>query len=368
MSPPKKILLTGACGFVGSIMARELIALSNGSLEVWGMDNLSRSGSEVNRVELRRLGVRLVHGDLRLASDLEAIPAVDWVIDAAANPSVLAGVAGAGSSRQLVEHNLGGTMNLLEFCRAKRAGFILLSTSRVYSVAVISAVPLATSEEAFTVEPNAALPEGISAAGVNEKCSTAPPVSLYGATKIASEVLALEYGEAFDLPVWINRCGVLAGGGQFGRADQGILAFWIHSFLRDAPLRFVGYGGRGQQVRDFLHPRDVAQLVWHQLRDPTRDVPRTVNVSGGIDRSRSLLQIHRWCETRFGRIRAVAGENAVRIYDVPWLVLDSASAAKHWGWRPSIGFDDIAEEIAAHAEANPDWLEISGARPRPAQS
>jgi CDP-paratose 2-epimerase len=58
----------------------------------------------------------------------------------------------------------------------------------------------------------------------------------------------------------------------------------------------------------------------------------------------------------------------VRIYDVPWLVLDSALAAKHWGWRPSVGFEGMAEEIAAHAEANPDWLEISGARPRPAQS
>ena len=138
MPSPKKILLTGACGFVGSILARELIALSGGALEVWGMDNFSRAGSEVNRIALQRAGVRLLHGDLRLASDLEALPDVDWVIDAAANPSVLAGVGGAGSSRQLVEHNLGGTMNLLEFCRERKAGFMLLSTSRVYSVAAIS--------------------------------------------------------------------------------------------------------------------------------------------------------------------------------------------------------------------------------------
>jgi CDP-paratose 2-epimerase len=361
MSCPKKLLLTGACGFVGSILARQLIQLSGGSLEIWGIDNFSRSGSEINRLELQRLGVRLVHGDLRLASDLETVPDVDWVIDAAANPSVLAGVGGSGSSRQLVEHNLGGTANMLEFCRARKAGFILLSTSRVYSVAALSAVPLEPHEEAFAVSPDAALPPGITTAGVNELCSIAPPVSLYGATKIASEVLALEYGEAFGLPVWINRCGVLAGAGQFGRADQGILAFWIHSFLRQAPLRFVGYGGRGQQVRDFLHPADLARLLWQQLCEPDRKAPRVVNVSGGIENARSLLQIHRWCETRFGRQCSVAGENAIRTYDVPWLILDSTRAAEHWSWQPTIGFDEMAEEIAQHAESHPDWLELSGA-------
>jgi CDP-paratose 2-epimerase len=359
MSSPRKLLLTGACGFVGSILARELFKLSEGRLEIWAVDNFSRAGSETNRLELQRLGIRLVHGDIRLASDLDPIPDVDWVIDAAANPSVLAGVGGVGSSRQLVEHNLGSTMNMLEFCRARKAGFLLLSTSRVYSVAALSAVPLESHNEAFAVAPEAQLPPGITTAGVNELCSTAPPVSLYGATKIASEVLALEYGEAFGFPVWINRCGVLAGAGQFGRPDQGILAFWIHSFLRDASLKFVGYGGRGQQVRDFLHPVDLAGLVWQQLCEPDRRVPRIVNVSGGIERARSLLQVHRWCEKRFCRQRSVLGEDAVRTYDVPWLVLDSALAAEHWSWEPAISFDQIAEEIAEHAEQNPNWLELS---------
>ena len=359
MPPPRKLLLTGACGFVGSVLARELIELSGESLEIWGIDNLSRPGSEVNRGALQRSGVRLLHGDLRMASDLEIVPDVDWVIDAAANPSVLAGVGGTGSSRQVVEHNLGGTLNLLEFCRARKAGFTLLSTSRVYSVSALSAVPLHAGEAAFTVDENGLLPVGITAAGANEMCSTAPPVSLYGTTKIASEVLALEYGAAFELPIWINRCGVLAGAGQFGRPDQGILTFWINSFLRDAPLRFVGYGGRGQQARDFLHPKDLARLVWQQLCEPNRNVPRIINVSGGTERTRSLLQIHQWCEARFGRKRAVAGEGAVRTYDVPWLVLDSALAAEHWSWIPLIPFDQIAEEIAQHAEAHPEWLELS---------
>jgi len=99
-------------------------------MEIIGLDNLSRPGSELNRQTWKRQGVRFVHGDIRLASDLEGLPAVDWVVDAAANPSVLAGVGDQTSSRQLLEHNLLGTINLLEFCKRAAAGLLMLSTSR----------------------------------------------------------------------------------------------------------------------------------------------------------------------------------------------------------------------------------------------
>ena len=128
-----KILLTGICGFVGSVLARAWMEAEE-NLQIYGLDNLIRPGSELNRGPLTELGIRLFHGDIRLASDFEVLPKVDWVIDAAANPSVLAGIDGTTSSRQLVEHNLGGTINLLEFCKKTGAGFILLSTSRVYSI------------------------------------------------------------------------------------------------------------------------------------------------------------------------------------------------------------------------------------------
>ncbi len=126
-----RILISGVCGFVGSTLARELAARGH---SVSGFDNFIRPGSEANRDALKKAGVKLFHADLRAASDLETVPAADWVIDAAANPSVLAGVDGKTSSRQLVEHNLGGTVNLLEYCKTHRAGFVLLSTSRVYSI------------------------------------------------------------------------------------------------------------------------------------------------------------------------------------------------------------------------------------------
>ena len=99
-----KILITGICGFVGYSLARQLLLRMDG-LKLFGLDNFIRPGSDSNRKKLTEIGVQLVHGDIRNASDLELLPTVDWVIDAAANPSVLAGVDGQTSSRQLIEHN-----------------------------------------------------------------------------------------------------------------------------------------------------------------------------------------------------------------------------------------------------------------------
>src|SRR5262245_50778803 len=100
-----RLLITGICGFAGSTLALELKRQAE-QLEITGLDNLSRSGSEQNRHLFKKLGIRSLHGDVRQPSDLENLPKVDWVIDAAANPSVLAGVNGAVSSRQLMENNL----------------------------------------------------------------------------------------------------------------------------------------------------------------------------------------------------------------------------------------------------------------------
>src|ERR1700682_6151238 len=129
-----RILITGICGFVGSTLALEIRESLEGA-EIFGFDNFVRPGSEINRLALQRTSIAVRHADLRSTSDMEALPKADWVIDAAANPSVLAGLDGESSSRQVVEHNLGGTVNVLEYCKKHRAGLILLSTSRVYSIA-----------------------------------------------------------------------------------------------------------------------------------------------------------------------------------------------------------------------------------------
>jgi len=359
-----RILITGACGFVGSTLAKALLE-SRPGLQVVGLDNFIRPGSETNRATLKAMGVKLFHGDIRSASDLESLPAVDWVIDAAANPSVLAGIDGKTSSRQLVEHNLGGTVNMLEFCKAHRAGFVLLSTSRVYSIPPLAALPVIAQNGAFHPDSSRPLPPGVSVAGVSEAFSTAAPVSLYGATKLTSESLALEYGETFGFPVWINRCGVLAGAGQFGRADQGIFAYWINSHLRRRSLKYIGFDGQGHQVRDCLHPRDLAPLLVKQFEAATPPAPaapglspRICNVAGGAAAAMSLRQLTAWCDGRFGP-HSVATDPQPRPFDIPWMVLDPGHAAHVWGWQPLTSIGSMLEEIARHAQANPTWLDLS---------
>lgn len=353
-----KLLISGICGFVGSTLAAGLRE-ADSSLEICGFDNFIRPGSETNRLRLRELGIAVRHADVRSASDMAALPAADWVLDAAALPSVLAGVDGRSSSRQLVEHNLGGTINLLEYCRERRAGFLLLSTSRVYSIAALADVPLRISRGAFTPDAAQPLPAGLSAAGVSEAFSTAPPLSLYGSTKAASETLALEYGAAFGFPVWINRCGVLAGAGQFGQAEQGIFSFWIHAWAAKRPLRYIGFEGTGAQTRDALHPRDLLPLLRAQMAAGSPgDRPQIVNAAGGATNAMSLAQLSAWCAERFGR-REVAADPQPRPFDVPWLVLDSTCAAQTWNWQPATPVAGLLEEIARHAEAHPEWLSLS---------
>ena len=236
------------------------------------------------------------------------------------------------------------------------AGLIMLSTSRVYSIAVLASLQLATSSDAFRLCDEDELPVGVGTDGVTEQFSTQPPISLYGSTKLASEQLALEYSAAYKFPVWVNRCGVMAGAGQFGKADQGIFSFWLHSWREGRPLRYIGFEGRGCQVRDCLHPRDLLPLLQSQMKsDSESSKPHIVNVAGGAASARSLRQLSSWCAKRWGD-REVAADPATRPFDVPWLVLDHQLATEAWDWRPATGIDSILEEIAAFAEEHPQWI------------
>ena len=352
-----KVLISGICGFAGSTIAHRLLESSPG-IALSGFDNFSRPGSELNRELLQKRGAKLFHADIRSVSDMEMVPAADWIIDTAANPSVGAGVDAMTSSRQLLEHNLYGTVNIMELAKRHRAGCILLSTSRVYSIDALSQLPLSQVDSAYRVEDGTDLPPGASAAGIAEQFSTRPPISLYGSTKLASEFVALEYGETFDFPVWVNRCGVLAGAGQFGRPDQGIFAFWINSYLRRRPLRYIGYAGRGLQTRDALHPGDLVPLLLKQMRETSTTKPRVINLGGGAANARSLAQVSAWCAARFGE-HTLGVDPAPRAFDVPWLVMDARLAHETWDWEPQTPIEKIFEEIALHAEQHPRWLETS---------
>ena len=352
-----KILITGICGFAGNTLARTLLE-SRENLKILGIDNLSRPGSETNLEPLRDIGCDIQVADLRNPAALEETPAVDWLIDAAANPSVLAGTRPDSAPRDLLDTNLISTVPMLELCRRQGIPFTLLSTSRVYGLEPLQQIPLETHQEAF--RPVAGGTPDFSQ-GIEEDFPQDPPLSLYGTSKRCAELLALEYGSAFGFPVWINRCGVLAGPGQFGKADQGIFSYWIHRWANRLPLRYIGFGGHGWQVRDCLHPADLTPLLLAQWDSGSvSEKPRIINLSGGMDSACSLKQLSLWCEGLFGS-HTVDCSPETRTYDVPWLVLKPNRAYDVWGWRPQTTREALFEQIAAHAESHPEWLTLCGA-------
>ncbi len=351
-----KIFITGVCGYVGSTIAAYLAKSLSGA-EIFGMDNLSRRGSEINLPVLKKYGIRFCHGDLRLESDLNSVSKADWVIDCAANPSVLAGTGlpCLASSRQLIENNLLGTFNILEYCKKNRSGLVILSTSRVYSVGELLKIKLKETPIRFApVFP--ATVRGFSEFGVSEEFSTMPPVSFYGASKLSSEIMALEYGNAFGFQVWINRCGVIAGPGQFGKVDQGIFSFWAYYFVLNRPLKYIGFGGRGKQVRDCVAGEDVAELVLKQIKNPDKKCGKIINVGGGKENSMSLKEINSFCEKFFRCKNKVDSEQENRPYDVPYFVADIRLVWKLWNWKPARRVEQIMSKICQWAVKNKDKL------------
>ena len=227
-----------------------------------------RPGSEQNRAALRALGVALHHADIRLASDFETLPAADVVVDAAANPSVLAGIDGHTSSRQLVEHNLVGTVNVLEYCRRHRATLVMLSTSRVYSLDApgrVAGARCRTTRSSPT--RRRAAPAGLTAQGVDETFSTRLTVSLYGATKLASEQLALEYGSTFGFPSGSTGVACSLVPDSSAEPTRGSSPIGSTAGCVSRPLRYIGFGGQGHQVRDCLHPADIGSADRAANRD-----------------------------------------------------------------------------------------------------
>ena len=177
-------------------------------------------------------------------------------------------------------------------------------------------LPVTVENEVYRPQLGSHRVVGLSSEGVAENFPTTPPVSLYGATQLC-KVTSLEYADAFGLPIWINRCGVLAGvvnsdsrAGNFCVLDQLIFA--------TPAAQYIGFDGQGHQVRDCLHPRDVAMLVWKQIQAPELGVERVQNVSGGVGSAMSLAQLSGWCARRFAD--STKWNTRLRPNHIPWPV------------------------------------------------
>jgi len=340
----KKFLITGGAGFVGSNIATAL-KQNVANCAVIAFDNLYRKGSEINVPRLEKAGVTFIKGDVRNSQDLAELGAVDFLIECSAEPSVLAG--SDGNTDYLIQTNLNGAVNCADLCRKYNAPMIFLSTSRVYPIEPLVNCELCTLDTRFELSDKQRTP-GLSAEGVSEEFPISGTRSLYGGTKYAAEIMLREYSSAFGFPVIVNRSGVLAGPWQFGKADQGIAAFWTAAHVFDRNLKYIGFEGSGKQVRDMLHIDDLIRLILMQIQNPEsfNINPEGVwNIGGGRGSSASLLELTAICSEISSVSIKITPEYEMRYADIPIYISDMGKIENHCAWKPEKNVVDIIEDI-----------------------
>lgn len=336
-----KVLVTGGCGFVGSNICSHLIERYKES-KVVAFDNLKRRGSEMNIARLTALGVEFVHGDVRNADDLAMINGLDIIIDASAEPSVLAGIN--SSPNYLVETNFNGTLNCLNLAKKNSAKFIFLSTSRVYSIPALETLEYTEEKTRFELSDSQRA-EGVSKHGITEAFSTKGYRSLYGSTKLSSELLVEEYHHLFGLETIINRCGVLTGPYQMGKVDQGVIVLWMARHFWPKPLKYIGFGGTGKQVRDILHIKDLLILLDLQIKQFPLFNGELFNVGGGVKVSTSLLELTEICQEITGNQIEIVSEPENRAADIPIYISDCDKIKNVCNWEPKYSVEEILMDI-----------------------
>jgi CDP-paratose 2-epimerase len=337
-----RILITGGAGFVGTSLALAFRDQARGG-EVVAFDSLRRRGAEMNVPILKNAGVSFIHGDVRAPADLEDVPGnFDFVIEASAEPSVLAGIH--GSPRYVLETNLVGMLHCLEFARRRAAAVLFLSTSRVYSIEPLRTLRLTEASTRFDLATDQSWP-GVGAAGISEDFPVHQPRSFYGASKLAAEYILQEYVQTYGLKAVINRCGVIAGPGQFGKVDQGVFTLWVAHHYFGRPLRYTGFGGTGKQVRDLLDPRDLFALIQRQVGQLDQWQGESYNVGGGPQGSVSLQEFTGLCQAITGRTVPVGSDPLTGVVDIPWYVSDIEKVRGRFGWEPRTKPEEIVIRI-----------------------
>ena len=350
MSSPDSILITGGAGFVGSSLALHLKSRFPRTRVVC-LDNLYRRGSELNLPRLQAAEIQFVKGDIRHAAEFPAGP-FEFLIECSAEPSVLAGYG--ESPDYLMETNLMGTYRCLEQARQWQCKTLFLSTSRVYPISVLEQHPWTEQPTRFAWEtiPGAAISEQ----GVSEACAMTAARSLYGWTKFASESLIEEYRSGFGLRAITNRCSVIAGPWQMGKVDQGVVALWVFRHFFGKPLKYIGYGGTGKQVRDLLHVADLCDLVEEQIAHFDTWEGWLGNVGGGREISASLQELTGICQSVVGRTVPIAAEMENRQADLRLFLADSSKLFSRTPWRPKRNVEKIVADVFEWVRANESAL------------
>ena len=347
-----KIVVTGGAGFVGSSLCLSLRE-KYPSYKITVFDNLKRRGSELNLLELKKQGIGFFHGDIRNAEDLDALEPFDVLIEASAEPSVMAGLDTNPS--YVINNNLYGSINCFNTCLKHKAKLIFLSTSRVYPITRIEQANFIEEETRFSFSDEQA-EKGISRLGISEDLNLSGARSFYGTTKLSSELFLQEYAEFYNLSVATTRFGVIAGPRQMGKTDQGVATLWVAKHYWKQSLKYIGYGGLGKQVRDFLHIDDLIKLIDMQIHHTEKFHGKVYNAGGGLQNSLSLQEMTRLCEEISGNKIKIAPELDNRPADLRIFISDNSKIEQEIGWKPSKTPKDILLDTHEWIHENESFL------------
>ena len=336
------ILITGGCGFVGTNLS---LYLKSKKFNVYTLDNLSRKGSKFNYTVLKKKKIKNFRINIANYKKLKGLRKFDLIIDCCAEAAVEV-------SRKKIDEvfntNLIGTFNILKKAKRDKSKIIFLSSSRVNSIKNINKIIGNNSNLKKKLHINKL---------IDDKFENSRPKSLYGFTKLASEMLIEEFNYAFGLKYIINRCGVISGPLQFGKQDQGFVSLWVIHHIMKKKLSYIGYGGHGNQVRDVLHIDDLCELIHKQIKIINKIYNKLYTVGGSKISYTSLKNLTKICQNITGNKISIDKKKSTSIYDIPYFITDNRKVSRAYKWRPKKNINKIVYDITTWINNNKNLIQ-----------
>lgn len=320
-----KILITGGCGFVGSNLA---LFLKKKGFTVHTLDNLTRKGSKYNSNLLKKQKIKNYKINISNIKKIKSLPKYDLILDCCAEAAV---EISKNDFDKVINTNLIGTINILKKSKNDKSKIIFISSSRIY--------PL---EEMNKIIKNKNLKSKIKISKMfSEKDKIIGPKTIYGLTKLCSEMLIEEFSYAYKLKYLINRCGVISGPLQFGKQDQGFVSLWIWRHLNKKKLSYIGYGGYGNQIRDVLHIDDLSELILLQIKNINKINNKLFTVGGSKNSYTSLSQLTKLCQKITGNKIKMGKVSKTSSYDIPYYLSDNTHVSNTYRWKPKRNINQV---------------------------
>src|SRR5437870_10242622 len=343
----RTIIVTGSAGLIGSETVKRC---SQDGAHIVGIDNDLRAqffGAEASTKETRDNLIANVRGYEHHNIDIRDAPAVtelfkqhggkiDAIVHTASQPSH---DWAARNPQTDFTVNANGTLNLLEAARrfCPEAPFVFTSTNEVYGDTP-NRLPLHERAKRWEIEPGHEYEPGIS----ETMSIDATKHSLFGASKVAADILVQEYGRYFGIPTACFRGGCLTGPAHAGAELHGFLAYLMKCCVIGRPYRVFGY--KGKQVRDNIHSLDLVETFAAFIDKPR--VAEVYNIGGGRFCNCSMLEAISLCEEISGRKLTWHYEETNRIGDHIWWISDVRKFQSHYPqWKFRFGLREILEQI-----------------------